>query len=267
MKLVKKSAEPISLTGYRDHNPGQNWDGMSNDGLNDGPLAVKDCRRQALTDQGGLCAYCECKIDVALPGKCRVEHFHPKSDTSTATNWNLEWSNMLATCLGGERTPHNLYPLPENLSCDAHKNHVLDKSKGKSAECDGWILNPLEIPSHVNLFSLNKRNGFLVPNEEACSLIPEFPGNKHKSTKELINNTINVLNLNCDRLAELRREVIINIEKNIKTMRVRHVRREDVPQKLIERYFNEHWPEFFTTIRCCIPDVVEPYLKSISYAG
>ncbi|MDR1111477.1 MAG: hypothetical protein LBP92_12510 [Deltaproteobacteria bacterium] len=267
MKLIKKGPEPESLREYKTHSPNQTWEGLRGDGLHDGRAVVEDCYGQVLADQGYLCAYCECTIDRKpdRESSCRIEHFIPKSCASLSTNWNLDWQNILATCQGGEHLKSK-HHLPANLSCDAHKNHVMNKSNSMMG-CEGWILNPLRLPLHVNLFSLDKRQGYLEPNDEACSSVKEIAENKHKTTKDLVLKTIQVLNLNCDRLAELRRKIIVNIDKNIKTMRVSHVRREDAPKILIDRYFAKKWPEFFTTIRCYIPDIVEPYLKSINYSG
>jgi uncharacterized protein (TIGR02646 family) len=127
---------------------------MSNNNALGGTQAARDCREQALGHQHGLCAYCEQKVATDNPLHCRVEHFHPQADQAGARNWALDWGNMLAVCDGGSAAlseKRKVHPLPENLSCDAHKNHAMQIGK-LPLRCEGHLLNPLNAPAFPNLF-------------------------------------------------------------------------------------------------------------------
>ncbi|MCL2137767.1 MAG: TIGR02646 family protein, partial [Coriobacteriia bacterium] len=158
-----------------------------------------------------------------------------------------------------------IYPLPRNLSCDAHKNHMNQKG-GLPKACEGYLLNPLDVPASPNLFTFNKSTGELMPNPIACEVV-QFTDNKYETTYELISRTIEILNLNCDRLRTDRVLVLQSIDKNIKALRQRGVHPSEVTAKLVGRYFNTKWPQYFTTIRCCLGTMVEDYLESIEFAG
>jgi uncharacterized protein (TIGR02646 family) len=232
---------------------------MRNDNANFGSRAAQECRAIAVRDQCGLCAYCEQKISPDDPLHCRVEHFHPKSDSSGT--WGTDWQNMLAVCDGGsvaqqeERT--NL-PLPENLSCDAHKDRMIQMKK-LPMSCEGHLLNPLNASAFPNLFAFDKGSGHLEADTTSCraTAIPV----------ELVMGTINALNLNCERLAEKRRLLVINIDQNKKTLRQKGIPPASMPEKLVRRYFGTQWPEFFTTLRCCLGSAAEQYLQNINYEG
>ncbi|MDL2285860.1 TIGR02646 family protein [Desulfococcaceae bacterium OttesenSCG-928-F15] len=250
MKRVVKGHEPENLAHFRKENPEATWEEMRNDALCDGQQAYRDCRVQTIADQHGLCAYCECKIDIAIPHECRVEHIHPKSDTSTDHNWHLDWQNMLATCNGGETKGSKHTPLPQNLSCDAHKkNCVID-------------VTPLHMPAFPSIFSLTTQNGnigYLEPNQTACT--------QASIDTQALGKTITTLNLNCNRLVREREKVILDIEKKKEELRLQGYTSDAAKPLLIERYFSVVWPEFFTTIRCCLGQTAEDYLRSVNYNG
>lgn len=271
MKKVLKGDEPQFLSSYRQAVPLGTWDQMRNDALHSGQQAYQDCRIKSIHDQKGLCAYCEIAIRDNKPLKCRVEHFHPKSDTTTAHNWALDWQNMLGVCNGGDY-PHladpafHLKPLKDNLSCDAHKNMMIEG--GLLAEpCEGWVLNPLQLAAFPTLFRLEKSNGYLLPDAVACAASPPWPDNRHASVEALVQHTIEMLNLNCNRLAKARLQVIWHIEQNKKKQRQSGFNAQQGLANLAQRYFVSHWPGFFTTIRLCLGQAAEAHLHAISYAG
>jgi len=75
------------------------------------------------------------------------------------------------------------------------------------------------------------------------------------------------LNLNCERLAARRRLLVLNIDQNKKTLRKKGISPTETPEKLASRYFRTKWPEFFTTLRCCLDQAAENYLRSVNYQG
>ncbi|WP_458725457.1 retron system putative HNH endonuclease [Pseudomonas mandelii] len=267
MKRVIRLDEPAELAEYRAANPLSSWEQMRGDAA--GRAAYETVRLQLLNGQGCLCGFCEIGIHDLDPLKCRVEHFHPKSDTSTAHNWALDWYNFIAVCMGGSQrylqAPYTLEPLPENLSCDAHKDQMI--TAGRLTEyCEGWIIDPLDVPEFPCLFFLVKSTGQLEPDEQACADVT-IPGNKHASTQELVRHTIDMLNLNCNRLCEARKRVLWDIERNKKSLRLQGIRPEQALRTLSERYFRHRWPAFFTTIRFCLGTAAEQYLTDMEFQG
>jgi uncharacterized protein (TIGR02646 family) len=247
VKRVLKSAEPQALAAFRTANPNATWEQMRDDALGHGRQAYQDCRAQAMSDQHGLCAYCESKLDPAKPHKCRVEHVRPKSHTATWHNLALDWHNLLAVCNGGETEGSIATPLPANLSCDAHK-------KDSTIE-----VSPLEIPAFPNVFAFDKATGHLMPDHAACAKVNIAPDKLERSME--------TLNLNCARLARLRRSVLFDMERRKKTLRgKRHTAQSGAPL-LADGYFKNTWPEFFSTIRCCLGQAAEDSLHSINYCG
>jgi len=134
------------------------------------------------------------------------------------------------------------------------------------AACEGYLLNPRDIPSFPNLFTLDKGAGHFKPDEASCASV-KIPGNTFGTTCELVSYTITALNLNCERLAEKRRCLVVNIDQNKKTLRLKGISPDKVPEKLLPRYFSVKWPEFFTTLRCCLATAAEGHLKNMDYQG
>ena len=268
MKRVNKGPIPETLQNYLLSNPDKTWEEMINDAMGGGSVAAHACRDQAIRDQKGLCAYCEQAISVQDPLHRRIEHYHPKSDRTGNHNWSLDWDNMLATCDGGSASlgkERSLHPLPGNLSCDAHKDRMMQSGK-LPVSCEGYLLNPLTIPTQPNLFALDKGTGYLKPNESGGALV-DIVDNAFETTAALISETITMLNLNCDRLAEKRRRIVIDIDRNKKYLRQRGFTPAESQGKLLDRYFSVEWPAFFTTLRCCFGNIAEDYLQSRNYSG
>ncbi|MDR2892158.1 MAG: TIGR02646 family protein [Deltaproteobacteria bacterium] len=259
MKTLVKSPEPANLTAFRTANPDGTWDEMRHDALACGQEAVQDIYSQSILDQKGLCAYCECRIRTDDKLHRQIEHFHPKSDRSTDKNWDLDWQNMLAVCDGGSRA-ETKHARQKNLSCDASKKNLV---------YDGVLLNPLAVPPFPNLFVVNRGTGKLKPDEKTCSGVIVLD-NQYGTTEALVKNTIEILNLNCSRLSDLRLMVVEAIENQKAQYRKKGVVPKDALRELSGRYFSQHlpsWPEFFTTIRCCLGQAAEEYLRSIQYQG
>ncbi|WP_080925350.1 retron system putative HNH endonuclease [Pseudomonas fluorescens] len=271
MKRVLRKAEPPTLTVYRANAPQSTWQQMKNDAMYGGQNTYNDCRSQLIADAGGICAFCEIDIRENNPLMCRVEHFHPKADITPEHNWALDWSNLFAVCAGGSyahvtTADHYMEPAKENLSCDAYKDQMITTGK-LSIDCDGWIINPALIITSPILLKIEMHTGRLIPNTTACVEHPAWPNNKHADMETLVQNTIDMLNLNCDRLAQSRLRVIRNIEHNKKRERQAGHTAEQGMNNLARRYFTRRWPAFFTTIRLCLTPAADQYLSQINYQG
>lgn len=258
MKRVVKGPEPPSLLDYRDAFHHSTWESMKDDAAHHGDLAYQDCRAQALADQHCLCAYCERTIEPDTPHRYRVEHFHSKADRSGQHNWALDWQNMLVCCDGGEQEGSWAEPLPENLSCDAAKNY--HEQRGHlAAPVEEALLNPLELPAFPNLFWFDKATCTLHPNAESCA-------SAGVDTSK-VQRTLDMLQLNCQRLTRLRHKILINIDQNKKVLRQKHIPLEEIDAQLVRRYFASGCPEFFTSLRCCLGQCAEEQLKRRNFAG
>ena len=261
MKLINKKSGPRKLKKYRKKHPMETW--------GNAPKQLrKSCRHKCMKQQGNICCYCECSLHhPTIKNFCRVEHFHQKSDTvSTGKNWHLDWKNMLAACNG--QTDENKrikYAHPNNLSCDSYKNYLIQKNK-LPIQCEGLIMNPLQIPAFPNLFKVDIGSGELKPNDSACSQVL-IPGNKLTTTKDLVQKTIDSLNLNCDRLCDDRKAVLASLNKIITRERVAGKRPDVALPLIVRQYFSKKWPAYFTTIRCRLGKYAEDYLHSIAFQG
>lgn len=250
---------------YSEANPSANWDDFrhSNQGHD-----YKKTRLTAIHDQGGLCAYCE----VHYSDKAEtfsIEHFHPKSDVSNAAkNWALDWDNMHAVCRGGRDKSdggEKPYPTPENLSCDAYKDHLVTKGR-LTEDCEGFLFNPLQMPA-ANLFKFDRSNGRLVVDEEACTSVNVNHAElgAYAGLAELAGETLRILNLNCQRLCDMRLEILKSYNQLI--TKARRQNNTEIHNQLAQRWFSTPWPKYFTTRRSLLGSAAEMYLQGIDYYG
>ncbi|PID44938.1 MAG: TIGR02646 family protein [Proteobacteria bacterium] len=263
MKKINKSPAPNPLTEYEKNNPKADWDnGFRNEQCGN---SYNDIKTIMLADQGGLCGYCEKKIQILPAHHQRVEHFHSKSDQSDPNkNWALDWDNVFLVCLGGIKEKENTaYQLPANLSCDAYKDHLIQKKRLPKA-CEGYYLNPLRIISKAGLFKFDKSTGKLVINKEQCENLTDID-NQYSSFEELVEKTIDILNLNCQRLCDDRLEVLKSYNQEV--AKYRRIKDKQGLNKLARRWFNNKWPSFFTTRRDLLGSHAEHFLAQSSYNG
>jgi len=285
MKRIAQLPEPRALAIYRTHCPNSTWDEMKDDAIAGGMAAHRSIKRTTLAQQRCLCAFCEIKDHNAVPdltidqniAHVRIEHFHPKSDRSTETNWNLIWTNLWAVCFGGDYWPpmatpdhrHRVDPRQENLSCDAFKNGQIERGQ-LAIQPAGWILSPDLIPAFPCLFKFTT-SGRIEPDSDTCQQVL-IQGNRFSTTRELVENTITHLNLNCTRLSRLRRDVMDEIDAYFAD------RRESDPENgpqiaasYAAKVFNEDptqpWPEFFTLYRWLLGYAAEQRLQEIGFTG
>ncbi len=250
MKRITKSSSCNVLTVYEKKFPNHLWDDFYRH--NDSKL-YKRLKKQIFHEQGGLCAYCECNVQNIH--KQRVEHFNDKSNSTPTNNLHLNWGNLIGVCLGGSdiRNKENpLFRTPANLSCDAHK------SNGST------ILNPLEIQAFPNFFKIDKRTCKLEADTKNCKLVT-VPNNPYPTTEEFVSQTIINLNLNCDRLTTARHKIIIAYNKEIE--KGRKAKDREVFKKLVQKWFSQRFPSFFTTRRILLGNHAEKFLKDNNYDG
>ena len=265
MKKINKSLPPNPLTLFAANQPAANWDDFRNHSV-PGQAAGTDykaTKQLIFDDQGELCAYCEEKTAHTQPDKQRLEHFHSKSDkTNPQKNWALDWDNIFGVCLGGNDVDQSTHPLPANLSCDSHKDRCLTGAQKNN--CEGLYINPLHLHDSPCLFDFNKRTGELTAHAANCQKVT-FSANQHTSTEALVTKTIEILNLNCDRLKSNRLEVLKFYNQAV--AQARKSNNQQIFEQLAQRWFSQRWLSFFTTRRILLGQHAETHLRTIGYNG
>ena len=259
MKKINKSTSPNPLTDFAGQYPEATWE----DFRNQARQSYNDLKQQMLAEQGGLCAYCEKKISHLYTNQQRIEHFHNKSDISTGHNWALDWNNVLLVCIGGASPEDRKKYAPHHLSCDSHKEQV----KGLPDACEGWFINPTQIQTIARLFDFDKATGKLLVNCTACQQLVALPNQYGVDWCMLAEKTIEILNLNCQRLCDDRLEVLKSYNQMVKIIRDKNISVQDGLQQFAQDKFSQPFPEFFTTWRSLLGIHAENYLNSISYNG
>jgi len=260
LKRINKSVPPNELTQFFNLNPNASWKSFRDSNNSHNYTAVK---RLIFTDQGELCAYCERSLKKMLLHKKSIEHYHSKSDKSNPNlNWALDWNNVIGVCFGGTDSKES-HSLPDNLSCDSHKAYLEDK-KDLSKQCEGNVLDPLDMVATPALFVFEKATGKLLVNLDACTQYSPRHNN-FSTVAELVTNTIKVFNLNCDRLVEDRLKVFYSYLQRIKSARKNND--TEIHSKLASTWFRERWPSFFTTRRLLLERNAELYLSTVQYNG
>ena len=180
---------PASTPGLSDYlaveteNP--NWDGFKShwDGN-----AYRDLRGELTNVQHGLCGYCE--IDLTDTDR-QVEHVVPRSDCVQGELRELDFRNLIACCKGGtargEDKDRYLKPVPRNRSC----------GEAKGDYTDGTFMDPRELPALPSLVRVLD-DGAIEVDAAACAA-QEVP-------EDRVTSTIQVLNLNAERLRVTRRQ-------------------------------------------------------------
>lgn len=256
-KVHKATATPAPLAAFQQDDPNATWDKLRAEGR-----AVYDELCKTLqTDQAGLCAYCELAA-TKDENSLQVEHIVAKAHHDPACNWALHWPNMLAVCAGGSRCAGEqdryLEPLPDNLSCDQYKNHLVNTGSLRE-DSRGFVVNPLDLPAFPPLVTV-LHDGRLIPHPEACASV-EISPNAYSTTEELIAKSIEHLNLNCVRLCLARLAAAKNVSRELRKTR---------PESLCPRFLslrNGCRRQFFTVYRCRLGKAAEAYLAASGFRG
>lgn len=95
MKRIFKNAEPLDFANWKSAHPAATYADLRDDvhfpGANNARRAL---RASLVSEQKGLCCYCESKI---ADGNFHVEHFRPK-DITKFPHLQLDYSNLHASC-------------------------------------------------------------------------------------------------------------------------------------------------------------------------
>ncbi len=258
MKKILKTTEPEKLKQYRQLNPVGTWSQCTeNKDLEDRKVQIQG---QLKLDQGGLCAYCEIDLKPANgedAADFRVEHFHPKSDTSTQHNWHLDWQNLLACCHGGSRSD-----VVDSGSRHTSPDHSCDVPKANN-DWDDIILNPLHLPASPCLFKFNRADGSISVDITHCQQAGVDKGKAQA--------TIDNLRLDAKRLRDLRKPVLNNLNEQLRNMMLAGYTAEESRMRLTKTALKKddhgNWPAFFSAIRSYLGSAAEQQLNTINYKG
>jgi uncharacterized protein (TIGR02646 family) len=152
----------------------------------------KEIRNRLLFAQKNICCYCESKISAE---NYHIEHFIEQNDDATHI---YVYENLFLSCEGEANKKNNA----ENTSC----GHQKTASRHKNTAIDyNLLLNPSN-PTTETLFAYAD-DGSIAPSKTCNSV-----------QAEQADYTIKRLNLKSVRLKTNRRNAIILLEKEIKTM-------------------------------------------------
>ena len=255
MKKVLKGAEPTRLESYRVNNPTNTWEQFTGNRPH-----KKQVQEQLVSDQRGLCAYCEIDLKPGTNGDLtdlRVEHFHPKSDNAGPANWHLDWHNLLACCHGGSQRnvvdAADRFTSPDN-SCDVPK---------ENNDWDNILLNPLHLPASPRVFKIQRSNGAIQVDDDNC----DAAGVDRVKAQATIDN----LRLNATRLRDLRKAELNRINDLLRIEVSNGLTDDDARRRLAMALLRQNstndWPRFFTAIRSYLGSAAEDQLRSIGYDG
>lgn len=255
MKKVNKSDSLQEFEDYVKKYPNNTWKNFQDDCSETYKRLIELIKK----DQGGLCCYCETNFyEEGFPNTddFRVEHFHPKSDSTPSKNWHLDWNNLLGCCHGGSvKYLHN-----ETKFIKEHKHRHSDILKGENPWGDE-ILNPLiEIPAFPPFFRVNS-DGTMIVIEENCNAL---------ITKASNCVDPEMLNLNTEKLKDFRATVIDKLREELDTQVQSGMDMDDVLNTLSNIYLSkndEKYFPFFTTIRSFLGKNAEEFLSKNDYDG
>lgn len=128
MKYIQKNAPPKSLEEYKI------TEGATFKDLDKNHTSIKrEVKNSLIEEQGGICCYCGTRIDRT---DSMIEHFKPKAK-GYFPELQLEYSNLLASCLGGQinRQTNRRFP----LCCDANKKNRVIEVSPTDPDCESYF--------------------------------------------------------------------------------------------------------------------------------
>ena len=176
----------------------------------------------------------------------------------------------MGTCSGNTvnylREPAFRSPHKKHLSCDAHKDRMIQTGKLK-ASCEGLVANPYDIPAFPTLFTVKFSTGELLPNSLQCASTPAICEDQPGTNEDLVEHTIRVLNLNCGRLCDARKAVVRQLNIQLSKARSSGETKIQAERRLANRHLTKRWPQFFSTYRAVLTDGFEDALHDMEYDG
>ncbi|MCX6644969.1 MAG: TIGR02646 family protein [bacterium] len=203
MKYIQKGDEPESLKNWKTANIGL----FPNPGLEHLTSGVKgDLKDSLLEDQGDICCYCGISIEDR---DSHIEHFESQL---VAPSKKLDYENLLASCSGASIPENSIKQEYPAIHCGHFRKRNEDlKISPLDTNCEEY-------------FAFTYR-GRVIPANGA-------------KNKDSVQETIDKLGLNCERLKGMRKAAwdIIFKEDNLKGWKIRSGL---MPKALLGKYANK----------------------------
>ncbi len=183
MKYISKAKEPDSLKAYKGLES-EDWQPSYGD------MDKDDLRRSLLEEQGHLCCYCMNRIGA---GVSRIEHFLPQH---TFREEELNYSNLFLACSVSEGLP------PSQQHCDIIKGDKLIPKYISHPRCSAYFRYNLD--------------GEILPFGSYTSIKSCVKNlDRLNAEQKTVLATIELLNLNTERLESQRKSVICELFKRL----------------------------------------------------
>ena len=201
MKSIRELNKPtLGLAEYLDTvDNNVNWEGFRD---HNASVSYNELIEKLIDVQHGLCGYCEINLTELYR---QIEHVIPRGDPQHGASREVDITNMIACCKGGtspvfassERSRDEdryLEPVKNNMSCG--------QAKG---DCnDAGFLDPRKLPALPSLTKVLV-DGRIEVDEDACES-ENIPAAR-------VTRTIEILNLNAERLRLAREKQWNNLEE------------------------------------------------------
>ena len=201
----------------------ENWDRFYNCPAG----AFRELHNALAERQHRLCGYCEIRLQES---NMQVEHVIPKNCRTGEPARALDYTNLIACCLGVARGKKGR----NNESCGQAKNATNDPN----------FVDPRNLPALPSLFRVELRSGKMMADAEACD--------SAGFCADDVERTIAILGLNAPRLQQER----LNCLNHLDEIAGKHLSDSDF-EEFLEIWAHEELlpddkgilPDFFTTRR------------------
>ena len=191
-EYLKVVGDNANWNDFRDHNKGASYNELI---------------EELIDVQHGLCGYCEINLcgSNLIELDRQIEHVIPRRDPQQGASKEVDITNMIACCKGGtspvfassERSSDEdryLEPVKDNMSCGQAKEDLNDAD----------FLEPRKLPALPSLTKVLV-DGRIEVDEDACES-ENIPAAR-------VTRTIEILNLNAERLRLAREKQWNNLEE------------------------------------------------------
>lgn len=219
----------------------ERWEAWKNE-CQEACAAVLDCLQK---NQYGLCAFCEIPLSET---NRQIEHFVPKSLTTTTQDWTINFENYTLACKGNENR-HSLWYSDD----PSHKANICCGHKKDQTDPRGKICNPYELPPYPVVREDIRPDGlFFVPDAAACRKAGIAP--------ELVASTLDHLGLNCPNLARRRMNVWRKLMQDVEAVLAKspEIQQEELTELAADQLepLNGKLQSFYTTrLLCLSPEI------------
>ena len=148
MRFIKKGASPDFFEQEKT-TVGLTSESAWNELQNPCKTALKN---YLISEQHGLCAYCECDLTLSVTGSDtpRTTHLEHLAPQSKYPELRFSYHNLVTSCDGQLLTSKRV---KEGESCGHRKENEYDES---------WFLNPVEDESVSQYFSFDPQDGSII---------------------------------------------------------------------------------------------------------